>query len=103
MKKKRKPRKDGIYIVNVSFKEEELNLLEFADAHGSFTSYVKRLILEDKKRTEDKNAIELLLKNNDLIKLLTANKEITATEIEGQEEEANPVDEEALLDFLNQD
>lgn len=45
--KTRKPRKDGRYIINVSFLSDELNLIEWADSQGSFSNYVKQLIRED--------------------------------------------------------
>jgi hypothetical protein len=45
--KTRKPRKDGRYIINVSFMDNELDLIEWADSQGSFSNYVKQLIRED--------------------------------------------------------
>lgn len=95
--KRRKPRKDGKYILNVSFCEHELDLLEYADLQGSFTSYVKRLIREDKNRGNSTTALEMLLSNTDLVKALTLNKEILV------DEDKKEVDEEAILDFLEQE
>jgi hypothetical protein len=43
----RKPRKDGRYIINVSFMDNELDLIEWADSQGSFSNYVKQLIRDD--------------------------------------------------------
>lgn len=95
--KRRKPRKDGKYIVNVSFCEHELDLLEYADTQGSFTSYIKRLIREDKNRSNSTTALEMLLGNNDLIKILTASQETTTTKTE------EVVDKDAIMDFLDQE
>lgn len=95
--KRRKPRKDGKYIINVSFCEHELDLLEYADAQGSFTSYVKRLIREDKNKSNSTTALEMLLNNTDLVKALTGSKEIS---IDIDEEE---VDKDAILNFLEQE
>lgn len=95
--KRRKPRKDGKYIVNVSFCEHELDLLEYADTQGSFTSYIKRLIREDKNRSNSTTALEMLLGNNDLVKMLTASQETTITKTE------EVVDKDAIIDFLNQE
>lgn len=95
--KRRKPRKDGKYIVNVSFCEHELDLLEYADTQGSFTSYIKRLIREDKSRSNSTTALEMLLGNNDLVKILTASQETTITKTE------EVVDKDAIIDFLDQE
>lgn len=101
--KRRKPRKDGKYIVNVSFCEHELDLLEYADVQGSFTSYVKRLIREDKNKSNNTTALELLLNNNDLIKALTENKK-TSIHVDKEEiKEKEEVDKDAILKFLEQD
>lgn len=95
--KRRKPRKDGKYIVNVSFCEHELDLLEYADTQGSFTSYIKRLIREDKNKSNSTTALEMLLGNNDLVKMLTASQETTITKTE------EVVDKDAIIDFLDQE
>ena len=95
--KRRKPRKDGKYIVNVSFCEHELDLLEYADTQGSFTSYIKRLIREDKNRSNSTTALEMLLGNNDLVKILTATQETAITKTE------EVVDKDAIIDFLDQE
>lgn len=95
--KRRKPRKDGKYIVNVSFCEHELDLLEYADTQGSFTSYIKRLIREDKNKSNSTTALEMLLGNNDLVKILTASQETTITKTE------EVVDKDAIIDFLDQE
>lgn len=95
--KRRKPRKDGKYIVNVSFCEHELDLLEYADTQGSFTSYIKRLIREDKNRSNSTTALEMLLGNTDLVKILTASQETTITKTE------EVVDKDAIIDFLDQE
>lgn len=95
--KRRKARKDGKYIVNVSFCEYELDLLEYADTQGSFTSYIKRLIREDKSRSNSTTALEMLLGNNDLVKMLTASQETTITKTE------EVVDKDAIIDFLDQE
>lgn len=95
--KRRKPRKDGKYIVNVSFCEHELDLLEYADTQGSFTSYIKRLIREDKNRSNSTTALEMLLGNTDLVKMLTASQETTITKTE------EVVDKDAIIDFLDQE
>lgn len=95
--KRRKPRKDGKYIVNVSFCEHELDLLEYADTQGSFTSYIKRLIREDKNRSNSTTALEMLLGNNDLVKILTASQETAITKTE------EVVDKDAIIDFLDQE
>lgn len=95
--KRRKPRKDGKYIVNVSFCEHELDLLEYADTQGSFTSYVKRLIREDKNKSNSTTALEMLLGNNDLDKILTASQETAVTNTE------EVVDKDAIMDFLDQE
>lgn len=95
--KRRKPRKDGKYIVNVSFGEHELDLLEYADTQGSFTSYIKRLIREDKNRSNSTTALEMLLGNTDLVKILTASQETTITKTE------EVVDKDAIIDFLDQE
>lgn len=99
--KRRKPRKDGKYIVNVSFCEHDLDLLEYADSQGSFTSYVKRLIREDKNKSNSTTALEMLLGNNDLIKALTVNKENAITQIKKEPEEE--IDKDAIIDFLDQE
>ena len=95
--KRRKPRKDGKYIVNVSFCEHELDLLEYADTQGSFTSNIKRLIREDKNRSNSTTALEMLLGNTDLVKILTASQETTITKTE------EVVDKDAIIDFLDQE
>lgn len=100
--KRRKPRKDGKYIVNVSFCEHELDLLEYADTQGSFTSYVKRLIKEDKNKSNSTTVLEMLLGNNELIKALTANQETATTQI-NQEPKEEEVDKDAIMEFLDQD
>lgn len=48
--KERVPLKSGRYVVNVSFKADEKDLLDYADSNGSFSDYVKRLIVEDMKK-----------------------------------------------------
>lgn len=50
--KKRKPKSDGRIVVNVSFTEAEYQLLNYADEHGNFSQYVKRLIYEDFKTSQ---------------------------------------------------
>lgn len=62
--KNRKPRKDGRYTVNVSFTASELSLLSWADRHGNFSQYVKKLIEQDMNKTdESKDLVQSLLLN----------------------------------------
>lgn len=48
--KNRKPKADGRYVVNVSFTANETSLLSWADGHGNFSNYIKKLIAEDMKK-----------------------------------------------------
>lgn len=50
--KNRKPKADGRYIVNVSFTANETSLLSWADSHGNFSNYVKKLIQADMNKKE---------------------------------------------------
>ena len=50
--KNRKPKADGRYVVNVSFTANETSLLSWADSHGNFSNYVKKLIQEDMNKRE---------------------------------------------------
>lgn len=50
--KNRKKRKDGTYLVGVSFTEADKNLLDHADNYGNFSAYVKNLIKEDMNRNK---------------------------------------------------
>lgn len=80
--KNRKPRKDGRYMVNVTFcsNEEDLRLLEYADSQGSFTSYVKRLIKDDMNKKGSNSMLEMLLGNPEMLKgLLQTNGETSVT------------------------
>lgn len=45
--KDRKPKKDGRVVINVSFTENEYDLINHVDKKGNFSQYVKRLILND--------------------------------------------------------
>lgn len=45
--KKRKPKDDGRIVINVSFTENEYDLINHVDMRGNFSQYVKRLILND--------------------------------------------------------
>ena len=51
--KERVPLKSGRYVVNVSFKENQKEILDYADSKGSFSEYVKRLIIEDMERNNN--------------------------------------------------
>lgn len=60
--KHRKPRKDGRYIINVSFLPTETSLITWADGHGNFSNYVKKLIEQDmKKDTMQGETLQTLL------------------------------------------
>lgn len=64
--KQRKPRKDGRYSINLSFTEQETDLIEHVDKRGNFSSYVKYLIRKDMEGS-GANALDLiqgLLKDN---------------------------------------
>lgn len=64
--KKRKPRADGRYSINLSFTEQETDLIEHVDNRGNFSSYVKYLIRKDMEGS-GANALDLiqgLLKDN---------------------------------------
>lgn len=53
--KSRKPRKDGRYSINLSFTPEEVNLIDYVDSKGNFSSYVKRLIKQDMEKEKINN------------------------------------------------
>ena len=64
--KKRKPRKDGRYSINLSFTEQETDLIAHVDERGNFSAYVKYLIRKDMEGS-GANALDLiqgLLKDN---------------------------------------
>lgn len=62
--KNRKPRKDGRYNINISFTSNETSLISWADKHGNFSNYIKKLIEADMKKsgTSDDSIQGLLLK-----------------------------------------
>lgn len=64
--KKRKPRSDGRYSINISFTENEVDLIEHVDERGNFSSYVKYLIRKDMQGANNipLDLIQGLLKNN---------------------------------------
>lgn len=101
--KNRKPRSDGSYIVNVSFTENQVSLLSWADRHGNFSNYVKGLIEADmnKKNLGETVPSEMLLKMmfnmigqqgnlKDMFNQYTANEEVAI----GLEEEKQPPQKE---------
>lgn len=55
--KNRKPKADGRYVVNVSFTANETSLLAWADKHGNFSTYIKKLIEADMSKTGITNGI----------------------------------------------
>ena len=57
--KNRKPRTDGSYVVNVSFKPNETSLLAYADTKGNFSQYVKQLIHEDMNKKQEPQSLQL--------------------------------------------
>lgn len=71
--KNRKARKNGIIPVNISFKENEIELLEYADNQGGFSKYVKELIRKDMNKTTEVNL-------DDLKALLTSIGNVTPKE-----------------------
>lgn len=103
--KERKPRKNGIYSINVSFCENEAHLLNYADTHGSFTSYVKRLIREDMEKINTTSTLETLLGNSNFLKMLLESKEKgISSDIDKypkEMKEENEVDIDAIQDLLN--
>ena len=103
--KNRKPRKDGRYMVNVTFSpnEEDMKLLKHADSQGSFTSYVKRLIRDDMNKNGSNSLLEHLLGNPEMLKgLLQANEEIGVTTEEPAEEMEAVVSEPQIdIDAMN--
>lgn len=64
--KKRKPRADGRYSINLSFTENEVDLIDYVDSKGNFSSYVKYLIRKDMQGANNipLDLIQGLLKNN---------------------------------------
>lgn len=58
--KSRKSRKDGIYSINLSFTPEEVNLIDYVDSKGNFSSYIKRLIKQDMEKDKLNMSAELL-------------------------------------------
>lgn len=66
--KNRKPKADGRYVVNVSFTAQETSLLSWADSHGNFSNYVKRLIEADMNKRGMANEIP-----NDLLQKMMLN------------------------------
>lgn len=55
----RKPRKDGSYVVPVSFKSNETSLLAYADTKGNFSQYIKRLIHEDMNKKSESHSPQM--------------------------------------------
>ena len=107
--KNRKPKADGRYVVNVSFTANETNLLEWADSHGNFSSYVKNLIEADMKKGEiPADALQVMLLNmmgsTNLKDILQKQKaEETVADIEqGQEKPQKPkVNKKAIMGIMN--
>lgn len=103
--KDRKPRKNGIYSINVSFCENEAHLLDYADRHGSFTSYVKRLIREDMEKINNPSTFQTLLGNSDFLKMLLESKKKDVSSDIGkypkEMKEKIEVDIDAIQDLLN--
>lgn len=100
--KARKPRKDGVYVVNVTFTANDLHLLGHADRQGSFTSYVKKLIAEDLEKKSTSSVIESLLGNNDLIKALIGLKQQElSVDLNEAVKEEEQVDENAINEMLD--
>lgn len=56
--KSRKPRKDGRYSINLSFTPEEVNLIDYVDSKGNFSSYIKRLIKQDMEKEKSNNPLQ---------------------------------------------
>lgn len=98
--KNRKPKADGRYIVNVSFTANETSLLSWADSHGNFSNYVKKLIQADmnkKEMTENIPAelIQRMMLNmmaQGSMKAINKNDEISvdaSVDVENKENEKN--------------
>lgn len=68
--KNRKPKADGRYVVNVSFTANETSLLSWADKHGNFSTYVKKLIEADMNNQEMTKAIPADMFQNMLLKMM---------------------------------
>lgn len=104
--KNRKPKADGRYVVNVSFTANETTLLSWADSHGNFSNYVKRLIQEDmnKKNMPQNISNELIqrmmlnMMNQGTMKDNFQNVEIAAEvdSVDGEEEQPQKTEKKKL-------
>lgn len=68
--KNRKPKADGRYVVNVSFTSKEISLLSWADKHGNFSNYVKKLIEADMNKGTLSSGVPNGITNEMLQKML---------------------------------
>lgn len=98
MKKNRKPRKDGGYIINVSFTDKELNLIEYVDSKGNFSSYVKLLIRKDMEGATVNNNIDLAKAMQQLLKMAGDKTELK--EEKSKEEKKQKVNKLAINNII---
>lgn len=112
----RKPRKDGSYVVPVSFRSDETSLLAYADTKGNFSQYIKRLIYEDmnkKPMSQEPQMTELMMQMlikqflngdmnlKDVIQKSGANAEISTDVVEEKEKpKEKKADKNAILNIM---
>lgn len=112
----RKPRKDGGYIVPVSFKSTETSLLAYADTKGNFSQYVKQLIYNDMNKKSESNTpqmselmMQMLMKQfidggmnlKDVFQINDAKAETSITAVEEKKKpEEKKADKNAILNVM---
>ena len=99
MMKNSKPRKDGGYIINVSFTDKELDLIEYVDSKGNFSNYVKLLIRKDMEgATANNSNIDLAKAMQQLLKM--AGEQTEQKEEKPKEEKKQKVNKLAINNIL---
>lgn len=110
--KPRKKRKDGTYLVGVSFTEADRNLLDHADRYGNFSVYIKNLIKEDmnknQNRREEPTATDSemfkmfmnMIGSNQLKDIVQKNQEVSIDAVEPKKAEKPKLNKSAINSFI---
>lgn len=107
--KPRKKRKDGTYLVGVSFTEADRNLLDHADMYGNFSVYIKNLIKEDmNKNKKEATAAESemvkmfmnMIGSNQLKDIIQKNQEASVDVSEPKEAEKPKLNKSAIGNLI---